>query len=48
MKQFLGLAQYYAIYMKNFALVAAPLTAQLKTKTPDHRKIVWTPVLESA
>ena len=41
MKQFLGLAQYYAIYMKNYAQVAVPLSRQLKTKGPDNRKIVW-------
>ena len=42
MKQFLGLAQYYALYMKNFAQVAVPLTSQLKCKDPDSRKITWT------
>ena len=31
LKQFLRLAQYYAIYMKDFAKLAVPLTRQLKT-----------------
>ena len=27
---------------------SSTFAAQLKTKTPDHRKIVWTPEMESA
>ena len=42
MKQFLGLAQYYAIYMQNFARTAVPLTRVLKSRDPDDKKIVWT------
>jgi hypothetical protein len=41
LKGFLGLAQYYAIYMKDFAKIAEPLTRQLKNRAPDNTKIQW-------
>ena len=41
LEKFLGLAQYYAMYMKNYATVAIPLSRQLKARTPDDLKIVW-------
>ena len=41
MKQFLGLAHYYAPYMKNFAKVAVPLSRHLKVKNPENKKIQW-------
>ena len=42
LKAFLGLAQYYAVYMKNFADIAVPLSRQLKGRGPDDTKISWT------
>ena len=41
LKGFLGLAQYYAIYMKDFARIAVPLSRQLKNRTPEDTKVVW-------
>ena len=41
LKGFLGLAQYYAIYMQDFAIVAVPLSRQLKNRTPDDVNVVW-------
>ena len=41
LKGFLGLAQYYAIYMKDYAKLAVPLMAQLKNRVPEDTKIVW-------
>ena len=41
LKGFLGLAQYYAIYMKDFARLAVPLMAQLKNRCPEDTKIQW-------
>jgi len=41
LKAFLGLAQYYAIYMKDFAKLAVPLSRQLKGRAPDDVKVVW-------
>ena len=40
LKSFLGLAQYYSPYVKNFAEIAFPLTEKLKT--PYSRKVIWT------
>ena len=40
-QQFLGLAQYYAIYMKDYAKVAVQLTRQLKSRPGDDIKVVW-------
>ena len=39
LKGFLGLAQYYAIYMPGFAKFAVPLMEALKG---DKKKVVWT------
>ena len=41
LRGFLGLAQYYSTYVKDFASIAAPLTEQLKSRTAANRKIVW-------
>ena len=41
LKAFLGLAQYYAIYMKDFARIAVPLSKQLKNRSADDSKVVW-------
>ena len=41
LKGFLGLCQYYATYMKNFAGVAAPLFEQLKNRDASNKKIEW-------
>jgi hypothetical protein len=41
LKGFLGLAQYYAIYMKDFAKIAVPLTKQLKNRAVDNTKVIW-------
>jgi hypothetical protein len=41
LKGFLGLAQYYAIYMKNFAKIAVPLFNQLKNRKNEDTKVVW-------
>lgn len=40
LKSFLGLAQYYSPYVKNFAALAFPLTEKLKT--PYSRRVDWT------
>ena len=40
LKGFLGLAQYYAIYMPDFAKVAVPLLDQLQGA--EKKKISWT------
>ena len=45
-KFFLGLAQYYAQFMRKFAAFAAPLTEMLKGG--KHRKVVWTENARSA
>jgi len=44
LRGFLGLAQYYSSYVKNFAAIAAPLMEQLKHRgtTNTNTKIVWT------
>ena len=47
LKGFLGLAQYYAQYVKNFADIAVPLTAQLKGRE-KNRPIVWTDEMRTA
>jgi len=41
LKQFLGLAQYYAIYMPHFAQTALLLTLNLKGTIPETKKLVW-------
>ena len=41
LKAFLGLAQYYAIYMKDFAKIAVPLSKQLKNRDVENTKVVW-------
>ena len=41
LRGFLGLAQYYSTYVKDFAQLAAPLTEQLKGRTPTNKKITW-------
>ena len=41
LKAFLGLAQYYAIYMKDFARIAVPLRRQLKNRDFDDTRINW-------
>ena len=41
LKGFLGLAQYYAIYMQDFAKIAIPLSKQLKHRTPEDTKVSW-------
>jgi len=41
LKAFLGLAQYYAIYMKDFARIAVPLSRQLKNRNVDDTRINW-------
>jgi transposase InsO family protein len=41
LKGFLGLAQYYAIYMKDFAKIAVPLSRQLKNRAPENTKVKW-------
>ena len=44
MKGFLGLCQWYAIYMKDFAKVAAPLFEALQGKKKRGDKFIgWTP-----
>ena len=42
LKQFLGLCQYYAIYMNGFAKIAVPLSRQLKNRSAEDSKVVWT------
>ena len=39
---FLGLCQYYSTYVKNFAHIAAPLTEELKNRSAQNRKILFT------
>ena len=41
MKAFLGLAQYYALYMKDYAKVAVPLLQSLRTGS-ETQKVAWT------
>jgi len=48
LKGFLGLAQYYAICMEDFAKIAVPLTKQLKSRTPEDNKVVWDDEMRSA
>ena len=48
LKGFLGLAQYYAIYMKDFARIAVPLSKQLKNRTTEDTKIIWDPEMRQA
>ena len=39
LKQFLGSAQYYAIYRKYFARMALPLTRQLNSRTNEETNV---------
>lgn len=48
LRGFLGLAQYYSQYVKNFAMISHPLTEQLKSRSPSNRKITWTPQMTEA
>ena len=48
LKQFLGLAQYYAIYMRDFAKIAVPLSRQLKNRSAEDSKVVWDDEMRSA
>jgi putative transposase len=48
MKQFLGLVQYYAMYLKDFARVAVPLSKELKARNPDDKIIVRDKEMEVA
>ena len=41
LRGFLGLAQYYSSYVKDFAGLAHPLTEQLKNRSKDNKKVVW-------
>ena len=41
LKHFLGLVQYYAMYLKDFARIALPLSKKLKARSPDDKKLVW-------
>ena len=41
LKGFLGLAQYYALYMKDYAKIACPLLHALKA-TSEKQKVSWT------
>jgi hypothetical protein len=41
LKQFLGLAQYYAISMKDFAKIAVPLSRQLKSRSVEDTRVAW-------
>ena len=45
---FLGLANYYSTYVKNFAELAAPLTDELKARNPQNRKIIWNDRMRTA
>ena len=40
-KQFLGLAQYSSIYMKDFARISVPFCRQLKNRSPEDSKVAW-------
>jgi len=42
LKGFLGLAQFYSTYVKDFARIALPLTEQLKGKLPQNKQVIWT------
>jgi hypothetical protein len=41
LKGFLGLAQYYSQYVKNFAKIAKPLTEKLKNKKETGGLVLW-------
>ena len=48
LKGFLGLAQYYSQYVRNFAEIALPLTAKLRGKKGSGNTVVWTPEMLQA
>ena len=48
MRSFLGLVQFYSQYVKNFAQIALPLTAQLRGKKDSVKHIVWTQEMKDA
>ena len=48
LKGFLGVAQYYCQYVRNFADIALPLTEQLKSRKKGDNKIVWTSSMQQA
>ena len=49
LRGFLGLAQYYSQYVKNFAYLSYPLTEQLKGRSDkSNRKIVWNDKMKEA
>jgi hypothetical protein len=48
LKGFLGLAQYYSQYVKNFAEIALPLTAILRGREKTQKSVEWTPAMIAA
>jgi hypothetical protein len=46
-RAFLGIVGYYSRYIKNYSVIAAPLTSALKGKVRKE-KIIWTPECEKA
>jgi hypothetical protein len=47
-RKFMGLCQYYASYMPNFADIAAVITDLTKGVGPKNRKIVWSEACQKA
>ena len=41
LRGFLGLAQYYSAYVRDFAALAHPLSEQLKARKKSDRRVVW-------
>ena len=48
LKSFLGLCQYYSPYVRNYAVIVAPLTDQLKSRSAEHTSIVWSDEMRNA
>ena len=48
LKSFLGLCQYYSPYIRDYAVIVAPLSDQLKQRSADHTIITWSPEMRTA